>query len=252
LNETSNQTSFEFNATIHGGPVPVASLLPESVRTQHTQWALASKIFTDWVNSLDHNFAVSQITVQAVDFRGKPSLETVMFVRFLVQANKPFPEVVELRGTTVVMLVVLRCKGMVFTVLVRQPRIASGDYGLVEIPAGMTDGGTFTGAAAKELKEELGLVFSEDELIDLVKEQQGVEGEIYLSPGLLDERARFYLVERDITQRQLLEMQGKATGVLEEAEQITLWVVPLRKLPTVTRDGKAFIALCLYKLYNGE
>lgn len=37
-----------------------------------------------------------------------------------------------------------------------QPRIPAATLRLVELPAGMVDGGTFAGSAAKEIKEELG------------------------------------------------------------------------------------------------
>ena len=44
-------------------------------------------------------------------------------------------------------------------VLTIQPRIAAASLAFPELPAGMVDdSGTFAGAAAKEIKEELGLL----------------------------------------------------------------------------------------------
>jgi ADP-sugar diphosphatase len=42
-----------------------------------------------------------------------------------------------------------------------QPRIAAGSLGFCELPAGMVDAGSFKGAAANEIQEELGLKIPE-------------------------------------------------------------------------------------------
>lgn len=45
-------------------------------------------------------------------------------------------------------------------ILTVQPRIPAGCLAFPELPAGMVDdSGTFSGAAAKEIKEELGMSF---------------------------------------------------------------------------------------------
>lgn len=217
------------------------------VEWAHLQMALGSRIFADWARSLDARFSISEIAVQAVDFRGRPAAETVMFARFRVKsADKPFAQIVELRGGTVVMMPIFKCENMLYTVLVKQPRIATGNYELAEFPAGMIDGGKFAGSAARELEEELGVIFAEDELVDMTSNSSGSSKEIYFSPGLLDEKARFYMAEREIDRDELAKLQGKATGLSEEGEHITLWVVPLDEVPACTRDGKTFIALYLY------
>lgn len=43
-----------------------------------------------------------------------------------------------------------------YVLLTLQPRIAAASLSFPELPAGMVDSGTFTGAAAKEIQEELG------------------------------------------------------------------------------------------------
>jgi ADP-sugar diphosphatase len=214
---------------------------------EQANMAAASRIFCDWLASLDPRFGISAIKVQAVDFRGKPSTDTVMFVRLKVKTTKPFEEIVELRGGTVIMFVILVCEGKKYAVLVKQPRLASGNYELVEVPAGMIDDGTFRGAAANEIEEELGIVIDDNELIDLTPPT----GPVYLSPGLLDEKACVFCVEREVTRAEFEAMQGKATGIVEEGESIALWIVPLEEVPEVTMDGKTLIALALYAIANG-
>lgn len=232
------------NIKIHDNDVSVVTYGVEWARVL---MALGSRVFAGWRNSLDRRFRISAIAIQAVDFKGKPAAETVMFVRFRVKSDdKPFEQIVELRGDTVVMMPIFKCGNVLYTVLVKQPRIATGDYELAELPAGMIDGGQFAGSAARELEEELGVIFAEDELVDMTSNLSGSNKEIYFSPGLLDEKARFYMVEREMDRDELARLQGKATGLSEEGEHITLWVLPLEEVPAYTRDGKTFIALYLY------
>lgn len=239
--------SFVTVLSFPGRPVPVYS----HGNDEHVLMATASRLFVKgWKDLLDPRFEVHQITFQAVDFKGPPSPDKILFLRFKVKTQKSFEEIVELRGGTVVLFPVFTCEGIRYTVLTKQARIATGKYELVESPAGMVENGTFRGAAANEFEQELDMVFADEELVDLTASLPGEGDGIYFSPGLLDEWARFYAVERDLTREQLSEIQGKATGLLEEGEQITLWVVPLDEVPSCTRDGKTFIALYLYNQYS--
>ncbi len=234
---------------------PWMELVAPRMSLDDADMALESRIYTEWAKSLDPRFQVTEVRLQAVDFKGnKPSTENVLFVRlqakFAKQGEPGIRQtVVELRGGTAVMLPIFTVgvKGFSqrFTVLVKQPRLATGNYELPEMPAGMIDGGTFGGAAARELQEELGVTFREDELVDLTP-----QGGVYLSPGLLDEQARFYRAERAISIEELDAFQGKATGAVHEHEQITLWVVPLDEVVKHVRDAKALIALQLNSLYE--
>lgn len=224
-----------------------------SVSDQHLKFAVGSRIFNDWKNGLDPHFHVTGILIQAVDFRGAASAEKVLFVRMKLNTGKPFQEIVELRGGTSIMLPVIHCEGQDYTVLTVQSRIAIGKKAFVEIPAGMIDNGSFAGAAAREIEEELGLRFREEDLTDLVENLPGDGDTVFFTPGLLDESARFYLAERSMTREELNELEGKATGLLEEGESITLKVVLLSELVRYTRDMKSLAALFLYNLYmEGE
>ena len=220
------------------------------VSPEYMEMARESRIFTDWAASLDPSFDVQGVTVTAVDFKGRnPSTESVMFVRLAVRtAGVPFDQVVELRGGTVVMLVVLRCEGVDYTVLVAQPRLPTGQARLKEVPAGMLDDGQFSGKAAQEIEEELGLVFAENELLDMTVFIYGdLNPELYFSPGLLDERARFFLARRKVTRAELTMLQGKSTGVGAEGEDIVLSVDLLSLMPTQVRDLKSIAAFWLYE-----
>jgi ADP-sugar diphosphatase len=228
------ELTFGGNATVSTSDAP---------SDQFVQFALESRIFKDWTSHLDHSFGVSEIHIQAVDFRGRPSAENVMFIRMRVKATTaPHMQIVELRGGTSGMFVILECDGVEYVVLVVQPRLPTGHMYLVELPAGMIDGGTFGGAAAKEIKEELDMTFAESEMFDLTFNAIS----IFLSPGLLDERMKIFLVRRHVTKAELDAMQGKLTGLRNEGETIKLKIVPLAELLKHTRDAKALAAFALY------
>src|SRR5262249_50206886 len=125
--------------------------------------------------------------------------------------KKFIPGIVFMRGGAVGMLPVLTCKGKKYTVLTVQPRVPSGRFDFVEIPAGMLDGsGKFGGVAAKELKEELGMDVSEDMLIDLT-EFAGYGSGVFVSPGGTDETLRLFAFEQEVTEEELASYEGKCT-----------------------------------------
>lgn len=155
---------------------------------------------------------------------------------------------------------------------------------MAEIPAGMLDdSGSFGGAAAKELEEEVGITITEDKLINLSelalqgspllegpgtttgKETPGLanapslsreadegEGEekldgIFSSAGLLDEVITYHAYVHEIPEEELEEWRGKLTGLREEGEKITLKLVKFEELWKATRDSKALIAWGLWE-----
>lgn len=213
------------------------------ISTETLEFVSESRVYTDWKQSFAYiSSPTVTSTIDAVDFRGKPSAETVMFVRLKVRTDdKPYDQIVQLRGNTVGMLIVLICKGRKYALLTEQMRIATGGQ-LLELPAGMIDGGTFSGAAAKEIMEETGLEINESELMPLSKDP------IYMSPGLLDEAMQFYAVEKMVTDDQLESFMDKLTGAAEEHERIFVRVVPFENMTRAARtDAKAHIAMQLYR-----
>lgn len=134
-----------------------------------------------------------------------------------------------------------------------QPRIPAGSLAFVEIPAGMVDQGTFNGAAAKEIEEELGITISEDELTCLSELATPSDGEglakgAFSSAGGCDEYVTLYSFEKYIPREQLKEWSGRLTGLRAHGEKITLKVVPMENLWTeAARDAKALSALALWE-----
>lgn len=171
------------------------------------------------------------------------------------------PGAVFLRGASVGMLVVLQPddipkespdeKHVLLTV---QPRIAAGTLQFVDLPAGMVDNGTFSGSAANEIKEELGLDIPEDELINLTElaiphdTVEDLPQAMFPSAGGCDEYIPLFLHEKRVPRKQLQEWNGKLTGLREEGEKITLKLVKLEDLWwEAGRDAKALGAWALYQ-----
>lgn len=143
-----------------------------------------------------------------------------------------------------------------------QPRIPAGSLSFAEIPAGMLDdSGSFSGGAAKEIKEETGLEVSNDELLDMthlalssqtsdVSDATGenLQEAVYPSPGGSDEFIPLFLCQKRIKREEMKVWQGKLTGLRDEGEKITIKLVPLDRLwREGARDGKTLAALALYE-----
>jgi hypothetical protein len=111
-----------------------------------------------------------------------------------------------------------------------QPRIPAGALQFVELPAGMVEGGTFKGAAATEMKQELDLEIPEEKLINLtelaIPEKKVELGEItpramFPSAGGCDEYIQIVLHEMAVPRAQLKEWTGKLTGLRDEGEKVS-------------------------------
>ncbi len=210
--------------------------------------AVASKPFQDWLASVSERFVVKGVKFQSVDMFG-PRVGFIKFAADVTDTDGKFiPGIVFMRGGAVGMLPVLKCKGKRYTILTVQPRIPTGVFDFVEIPAGMLDGsGNFGGVAAKELKEELDITVSQDDLIDLTT-FAGYGGGFFVSPGGTDETLRLFAFEKDVTEEELASYEGKCTGLIEEGEQITLKIAELDTLWQIN-DGKTVVAYTLYEKY---
>jgi ADP-sugar diphosphatase len=131
---------------------------------------------------------------------------------------------------------------------------------MTELPAGMIDDGTFAGAAAKEIHEELGLEIEENAMTDLTAsaisssdigspgQVEGLQRGVYPSPGGSDEYIPLFLYEKKVERKDLEGWEGKLTGLRDQGEKITLRVVRLEDLWRVgARDAKVLSAWALYK-----
>lgn len=223
-----------------------ADLSPEE------HYAVNSRMFQNWLTGINPELKLEKVTFTVIDFRShkEPSPESVMFIRLRVTLeDDPHVHIVELRGDSVAMLIRLKCTsdGRVYTVLVQQTRLATGSAQFTEIPAGSIDNGSFIGAASREIEEELGLVFSEDELRDITGPRVDKNDGIHLSPGLLDESCRFFVAEKEVTTAEILELQGQLHGMADEGEHIKLLVVPYDDiLIHCAKDAKSLLAYALY------
>ena len=240
------------------------------------------------------------VTVQAYDMFGGSRLGFVkMTADIRNAAGESLPGAVFLRGPSVAMLVMLipedsssspssswstskreqaeEAKEVErYALLTVQPRVAAGSLEFVELPAGMVDDqGTFAGAAAKEIKEELGLEIPASELRclsdmaagknestsiggsptkDTGDGQQGGEGggeglpsAMYPSAGGCDEYIPIYMYEQRVPRAQLKEWTGKLTGLRDEGEKITLKLVRMEDLwKEGGRDAKCLAAVALW------
>lgn len=143
-----------------------------------------------------------------------------------------------------------------YVILTTQPRIAAGSLAFTEIPAGMLDdAGTFSGGAAKEIKEETGLEVDARELLDMTalaleneQRDEVIPKGSFSTPGGCDEYIPLFLYQKRLPRSALEEFKGKLTGLQDEGEKITLKVIKLHDLwKEGARDGKTLAALALYE-----
>lgn len=212
-------------------------------------------------------FQLKRITVQSVDWFGHGEKKRLGFLKLQTTVENDqgewLPGAVFMRGAAVGMLLILQPDDVSedneeekYVILTMQPRIAAGSLSFTEIPAGMLDDmGTFSGGAAKEIKEETGLEVDASELVDmtaLALENEERDEEIgkgsFSSPGGCDEYIPLFLYQKRLPRSELEEFRGKLTGLREEGEKITLKVIKLHDLwKEGARDGKTLAALALYE-----
>ncbi|KPM35030.1 hypothetical protein AK830_g11544 [Neonectria ditissima] len=209
-------------------------------------------------------YALRSVTVQSYDRFGGGRLGFVKLAAAVSNSGgESLPGIALLRGPSVAMLVMLIPDDAPpdsderYVVLTVQPRIAAGSLGFVELPAGMVDDeGSFKGAAAKEIQEELGVTIKEGELTHL-SELAAPDNEVgsealakamFPSAGGCDEYITIFSHERRIPRDQLREWSGRLTGLRSEGEKITLKVVPMKEAWRAgARDAKCLAALALWQ-----
>ena len=212
---------------------------------------LNSRIYKDWLSATSEKFKITKIHFTSVDFlrKGRQPLFIKLNATAALPDGRPVHGIVLVRGNAVGILVVLRCEGKKYLLLVRQPRFALGEQASLEIPAGILDWtGDYRKVALSELEEEAQIKADDSELIDLMDFwYQGRSDGFAASCGLLDERIRLYAIERDVTPEQLAAMDGKDQQYTEEIEWIRTVVLPYEEAARQFIDGKNLIALFLYE-----
>ncbi|RGP59982.1 hypothetical protein FLONG3_11037 [Fusarium longipes] len=237
------------------------------------------KPFNNWVETLTNSlrlqsssshpfhkdpYALRSVTVQSFDLFGGKRLG---FVKLTAQvsneAGETLPAAALLRGPSVAMLFMLIPDDAPpeseerYVVLTVQPRVPAGSLSFVELPAGMVDdAGSFKGAAAQEIQEELGVTIHEDELTNLselaaapeVDGSEGLAQAMYPSAGGCDEHITIFSHERRLPRDKIQEWSGRLTGLREHGEKITLKVVPMGEAwREGARDAKCLAALALWR-----
>ncbi len=207
---------------------------------------VASRKFNDRFLWMDERFHIRRILVKSMEIFG----EIVDFIKVKVevfdQHGRPINGVAVLRGGSVGMLVVLTCEGQDYAVVTVQPRLATGRFDFVEIPAGKVDDcDDVKVVAARELEEELKLKITPADLRNLSQLSGHLLG-VYLSPGGCDEKITFLLYRKDVTRDELTSFEGRCTGLPEEGEQIILKVLPLDDLWYID-DAKTVLACALFE-----
>jgi len=226
------------------------SFSPEIAEADHPV-VLESRIYREWLEASQKKFVVTKVYFSSVDFlrKGRQPLFIKLTATATLPDGRPVHGIVLVRGNAVGILVVLRCEGKKYLLLVRQPRFAISEQASLEIPAGILDWtGDYRKVALSELKEEAQIDAEESELIDLMDFwYQGKSDGFAASCGLLDERIRLYAIERDVTPEQLRAMDGKDQQYTEEIEWIRTEVLPYEEAARQFVDGKNLIALFLYE-----
>ncbi|EMR90465.1 putative nudix domain-containing protein [Botrytis cinerea BcDW1] len=207
-------------------------------------------------------YQLRSVKIQSLDRWGKRIGFIKISSKITNEAGESLPGDIFLRGPSVGMMVIVQPEDAEkpdeerWVVMTVQPRPASGSLAFIELPAGMVDDGTFKGAAAKEIEEELGWTIPADQLTNLselaIGDGANKEGEVlpramFPSAGGCDEYIQIFLHEKKISREELKETTGKLTGLRDQGEKITLKLVKLEDLwKEGGRDSKALTAWALY------
>ncbi|RYP05475.1 hypothetical protein DL765_009824 [Monosporascus sp. GIB2] len=242
---------------------------------------LAFKPFTDWLTTLKYSLSLQNLTahpfhknpymlhsiaIQSFDMFGSKLGFLKLIADVSNEKGERLPGSVFLRGPSVAMLIVLIPYDVVtapesggnkgerkiasderFVILTVQPRIPAGSLEFVELPAGMVDGGTFTGAAAREIKEELGLEIPESELYclghmataprkegkDQIQDSEHLAAAVYPSAGGCDEFIHFYMYEKQVPWAQLAGNPLPVDIALPALQLFTMLEQSLKEVPSL-------------------
>lgn len=215
------------------------------------QIVLESRIYQNWLNSLDAKILIESIEIQSVDFIGRQS-DQVLFIKLKALANDPeghqIPGVVLLRGAAVCILPVLYTELEPYVVLVRQARLGTGLLGSLEIPAGILDVQmNLVDLASKELFEETGLEVEANDLKDMLELLESEHSHLFSSIGISDETLGYYLYERAMKPGEFEELQGRLRTLESENEYIRVELLPISAAKKHLRDSKSLLAILLYE-----
>lgn len=229
-------------------PITFAS----EISPEQQEIILRSELWQSWLSKAQVPFRIQSVHFSSVDIISRHGSKTPLFLKLKAVATdlegKPQHGIVLLRGSAVGVLVVLRCEGKPYLLLVDQPRFPLAERHTLEIPAGILDwSGDSLEVALAELREEAQIEARAEELVDLTQWwEPGSEG-FAASCGLLDETIRLYVLEREVSVDELKAHDGREQDYQDEHEWIQTVVLPYEEAARKFRDGKCFVALFLYE-----
>lgn len=155
-------------------------------------------------------------------YNGEALFSLVMLDASTPEGDK-IPPICFIKGEVVCICIVLIDKKTKekYLLLVKQRRIAEGGF-TYEHPAGMVDGTkTPLEIAVMEVKEETGIIVTENDLINLSPKKR-----LFPSTGTSDEAMYFYFCEIELDKNEIQAFENKAMGTEYEFERITTHIYP--------------------------
>ncbi|CZR52917.1 related to nucleoside diphosphate-sugar hydrolase of the MutT (NUDIX) family [Phialocephala subalpina] len=211
----------------------------------------------------EHPFSLRAIQIQTVNWWGKGDEPLgFLMMKTIIKNDKDheLPGIVFLRGGSVAVLMILNSeerKEEKFVVMTMQPRVPAGNLSFWEIPAGMLDDEAkkVILKARKEIEEETGLTIPYDEFKDMTKmalesatTNDNSQPAMYPSPGGSDEYIHLLVWEKEMDEKNIMDLREKLTGLRAQGELITLKLVRYEDLwREGARDSKTVASWALYE-----
>jgi ADP-sugar diphosphatase len=238
---------------IEGRTIPLSWKYDPLYEEDHSEdWEKIKEMkgFKDWCSKIANINASSGYVLKSIQIQDYDKFgPRIGFLKLKAEIhdseNSPIPGIVFIRGDSVAMLMILIDEdGHKHTIFLRQPRAATGEMNFPEIPAGMMDNsGDFAGTAAKEIKEETGIIIHASDMMSMTFNHPNG---LFPSPGGCDEAIKIYLFIARIRKEDLNTLKGTRTGNAEEGETITVDITRYENLHLQTNDMKTICACYLY------
>ncbi len=177
----------------------------------------------------------------------------VLFSTLMLDAETPegdkIPPICFLKGEVVCVLICLidEKTSEKYLILVKQRRIAEGDF-TFEHPAGMVDGNqTPLQIAVQEVKEETGIEISESDLINLSPDKR-----LFPSTGTSDEAMYFYCCDIRLPYDKIIALDQQQMGSQYEFERITTHIYPFVEGHALINNTNGLLLNYLYLAKVGD
>lgn len=201
-------------------PFPIA--IPEGAPKE----AIAkSPLIKRWYNSINSDIKVSKVDVITADMFGRRLGMVELDVTY-VSNEISHTERVILTGRSSMMVILLKdiATSELYTVLVHQPRIGTGTISY-EFPAGMADDSQdFKAVAVREIKEEVGLTVTIDDLIPVSELYRPNDPYTFINDEHYDMGCYVFMVKKEMSLDEIMAFNGRNGGI-DVDEQIELEVV---------------------------